>query len=268
MSLRILLAVILVGIFAIGIANARMEFENAVGMWLFDDGSGETVADSSGNENNGTISGDFAWVDGKFDGALQFDGASTLVDCGKGASLDFSGHQNFSISVWVNSDTNNITDGMFVWKALGCATWAQYGFGVGAIEANAASPNKLNFYYRIANNGNEEVVIDDGDFPTGEWVHAVGTYDGEKLRIYINGEMVADQDSSGIPWASPESVVIGGDPGCGIRYVWSGAMDELMIFNTTLTDSEINDLMKGHELAAAISPTDKLATTWGSIKEE
>ena len=193
MSLRVLLAVILVGIFAVGIANAIMDFEDAVGIWLFDDGDGEEAADSSGNENNGTITGNFDWVDGKFGGALQFDGSSTLVDCGKGESLNFAGHTNFSISVWANSDTNNITDGMFVWKALGCATWAQYGFGVGAIEANAVSPNKLNFYYRIANNGTEEVVIDDDDFMLGivQSENRLDTVDN-RLFLIVSGDQNRD----------------------------------------------------------------------------
>jgi len=266
MSLRILVSVIFVSILAVGVADARMDFENAVAIWLFDDGDGEEIEDISGNDNTGVIQGDFNWVDGKFGGALEFDGASTVIDCGKGESTDFVGHKNFSISVWAKSDTDNIAVGMFVYKSLGCSTWAQYGFGVGAIEANSAVPNKLNFYYRLSNAGEEEVVIDEGDFPANEWVHAVGTYDGEALRIYINGEMVADKDSSGEPWASQEHVWIGGDPGCGVRYVWSGALDEIMIFNKTLSDAEVSDLMKGFEMAGAVSPNDKLATTWADTK--
>jgi hypothetical protein len=268
MTLHILLAVLILVAFAADMVSARMDFENAVAIWLFDDGAGGGVVDSSGNDNNGTIMGDSKWVDGKFGKALEFDGATTIVDCGAGESLDFVGQTNFSISVWAKSDTNNITDGMFVWKALGCSTWAQYGFGVGAIEANSVAPNKLNFYYRVNNSGTEEIVVDEGNFPADEWVHAVGTYDGEKLRIYMNGQMVADQDSSGIPWASTEHVYIGGDPGCGVRYIWSGALDELMIFNKTLTEDEVKDLMKGYEMAGTVFPAGKLATTWSNIRAQ
>lgn len=268
MSLRVLVNMLFVSILAVGIASAQMDFENAVAIWLFDDGAGDEVEDISGNDNMGTLMGDYKWVAGKFGGALEFDGVSTIVDCGAGASLDFVGQQNFSISVWAISDTNNITDGMFVWKALGCSTWAQYGFGVGAIEANDVQPNKLNFYYRTTNSGTEEVVIDGDNFPANEWVHCAGTYDGSKLRIYVNGEMVADKDSSGVPWASTEHVYIGGDPGCGVRYIWSGALDELIIFNKTLSDAEIKSLTKGYEMAGAVLPEGKLATTWADIKSQ
>ena len=70
--------------------------------------------------------------------------------------MHFAGQTNSSISVWAESDTGNITDGMFVWKILGCSTWAQYGFRVDAIEANSVPPNKLNFYYRITNSLSSE----------------------------------------------------------------------------------------------------------------
>ena len=109
MSLRVLLNISLAGILAVGMASAEMDFENAAAIWLFDDGDGDEVEDISGNDNIGTIMGDFKWVAGKFGGALEFDGASTIVDCGVGESLDFAGQQNFSISVWAISDTNNIT---------------------------------------------------------------------------------------------------------------------------------------------------------------
>ena len=82
----------------------------------------------------------------------------------------------------------------------------------------------------------------------------------------MNGELVAEKDSSGTPWASQEHVYVGGDPGCGVRYLWSGPMDEIIIFNKTLSDSEVRDLMKGSEMAQAVSPGGKLAATWSEIK--
>jgi len=155
---------------------------------------------------------------------------------------------------------------MFIWKALGCSTWAQYGFGVGAIEAVSASANKLNFYYRKDNGDASEIVIDKNDIPVDEWFHAAGTYDGSLLSLYKNGELVATQKSDGVPWASQEKVYIGGDSGCGIRYVWSGLMDELLVFNVTLPIDDIKSLMRGYTGAMAVSSADKLAITWADIK--
>jgi len=143
-----------------GQSGAKIDNATIVAMWLFDDGNGKTVKDSSGNKNDGTITGDYAWDTGKFGKALEFNGKNTIVDCGKGASLDFVGQKNFSISVWAKTDSKSIASGMFVWKALGCSTWAQYGFGVGAIEAVAAPANKLCFYYRKTNGDASDLVVD------------------------------------------------------------------------------------------------------------
>jgi len=249
-----------------GQIHARIDNATIVAMWLFDEGSGKTVKDSSGNKNDGTITGDYKWDTGKFGKALEFNGKNTIVDCGKGVSTDFAGKKNISISVWAKTSSKNVASGMFVWKALGCSTWAQYGFGVGAIEAVSAGANKLNFYYRKDNSGASEIVIDKNDIPKDEWFHAAGTYDGSQLSLYLNGELVATQKSDGIPWASQEKVYIGGDPGCGIRYIWDGLMDELIIFNVTLPIGDVKSLMRGFAGATSVSSADKLTTTWADVK--
>jgi len=251
-----------------GQSYARIDNGTIVAMWLFDEGSGKTVKDSSGNKNDGTITGDYNWGTGKFGKALEFNGKNTIVDCGKGASTDFNGQKNFSISVWAKTDSKSVISGMFVWKALGCSTWAQYGFGVGAIEAVATPANKLCFYYRKTNGDASEIVADKNDIPTDEWFHAAGTYDGSQLSLYLNGELVGTKKSDGAPWASTEKVYIGGDPGCGIRYIWSGLMDELLIFNVTLPIDDVKSLMRGYTGAMSVSSIEKLATTWANIKSQ
>ena len=58
--------------------------------------------------------------------------------------------------------------------------------------------------------------------PTGEWIHLVGTYDGEMLKLYVNGVLVDSTACTGTmkrPAAGSEYMVIGGDaapnaPGC------------------------------------------------------
>ena len=49
-----------------------------VGWWKFDEGSGSTAADSSGNGNHGFITG-AVWTKGKTGQALDFDGANDYV---------------------------------------------------------------------------------------------------------------------------------------------------------------------------------------------
>ena len=70
--------------------------------------------------------------------------------------------------------------------------------------------------------------------------------------------MVADDDAvlkMGEDWP-PE----------GTRY-FNGIIDEVVIFKTVLAENDINNIMtQGLSRVLAVSPSNKLTTTWGSIK--
>ncbi len=53
--------------------STAVTMDDAIGIWLFDEGSGDTTADASGNENGGKLMEGPSWVDGKFGGGLSFD---------------------------------------------------------------------------------------------------------------------------------------------------------------------------------------------------
>ena len=53
--------------------KAGITKEDIVALWLFDDGSGDTLKDSSGNGNDGKLIEGPTWDKGKFGGALKFD---------------------------------------------------------------------------------------------------------------------------------------------------------------------------------------------------
>jgi len=240
--------------------------DKAVGMWLFDDGGGDTAKDSSGNGNDGTLVSGPEWVDGKFGGALKFDGTATLVDCGTGDSLNLAGSTNFSLAAWIKPASAQ-SDKVIVWKGLGCSTWSQYFLGVGCHEsAGGASGPKLAFHFRTGNNSSKLEVADKEDLPVGNWLHVAGTYDGSQLKLYRDGELVSTQDAEGEPWASTEKTYIGGDPGCGVRGIFDGLIDEVMVFDVTLTDSEVKELATAGATGAAVEPAGKLSTTWAKIK--
>ena len=71
-----------------------------VAAYAFDEGSGTSVSDSSGNGNTGTVSG-ATWVSsGKFGKALSFNGSSALVSVPDAASLHFG--SALTLEAWVN----------------------------------------------------------------------------------------------------------------------------------------------------------------------
>ncbi len=266
-----ILSLLLIAICYVNTTDAKLDESTIAGMWTFEDGQGETVTDESGNGSDGTFVGDLKWVDGKFGGGLEFNGTNTWVKIGtKGdadslAALDFSQSEGFSIHAWVYSAVTP-SGKCIVWKGLGCSTWSQYLLGTGAHENGANSAN-ASFHIRVGNGGGRLEVLGD-PLPEKAWVHVVGVWDSEKLHIYVNGDLQNSADAAGPPWASLEEVYIGADPGCNNRCQWNGIMDEVVIFNVALSESEVKSLGSGIEGALAVDAAGKTTTTWGSIKSK
>ena len=50
---------------------------------------------------------------------------------------------------------------------------------------------------------------------------------------------------------------------------WGGMLDEVAIFNVALTENDIKSIMTGGlSTATAVSPSGKIASTWGNIKAD
>ena len=74
-----------------------------VAAYAFDEESGTTVTDASGNGNNGTISKATWSTSGKYGDALQFNGTNALVSIPDAASLNLS--SAMTLEAWVDPST-------------------------------------------------------------------------------------------------------------------------------------------------------------------
>jgi len=96
-------------------SNANNTFirviDGVVGSWNFDEGSGTTAHDVSGNSNDGTIYG-ATWVDGKYNKALNFDGVNDYVSC---VPKSFNITNEFSASEVGTSQQGVTTDGTYIY---------------------------------------------------------------------------------------------------------------------------------------------------------
>src|ERR1041384_7419120 len=78
--------------------SADVSIAGLVAAYSFDEGSGATVNDFSGNGNTGTISG-ATWTLGKFGNALSFNGSTNWVTVNDSDSLDLS--TGMTLEAWV-----------------------------------------------------------------------------------------------------------------------------------------------------------------------
>jgi hypothetical protein len=105
-----------------------------------------------------------------------------------------------------------------------------------------------------------------------QWCHLAGTFDGKQLNIYLDGKLsntAAFAGKIGTP-ATYEFAIGALGHGQG-AYNINGIIDEVAVFNVALSDNDIESIMtKGLEKATgmtAVSPSGKLAITWGDIKQ-
>jgi len=237
----------------VGIGDAKIEPETCVGMWLFDESSGDVAFDSSGNSNDGQLSGNPNRVAGKFGKCLEFDGDGDHVNVVNSTSLLMSQLQKMTVSVW--------------YKTTQAGYMQLIGRGYTVWELQFHSASRPNLYINII----EHSGID-GSLPRdGNWHHVVALFDDDANTItyYIDG--VFSTTLTGITQSIPVSsngLDIGRRFGAGSVEYFNGLIDDVGVFNVALTVNGINDIMsKGLAGIAAISPSGKLATTWSEIKK-
>ena len=74
-----------------------------------------------------------------------------------------------------------------------------------------------------------------------EWTHVAATWDGSDMYLYINGVLVATQTQTIIPNTNNENFYIGSAD--ATLFPWRGAIDEVSVWNTTITEGDIQNLM-------------------------
>jgi len=79
-----------------------------------------------------------------------------------------------------------------------------------------------------------------------KWHHVVATYDGTRMSLYIDGELLASESATGNISVNDEPVYIGADPEKPGRE-WNGLIDDVRIYSYALSEAEIKSLYVGKE---------------------
>ena len=273
--MRLGLILTCIGLIGIGVIltstidAATVADEAVLGIWLFDEGNGNKINDSSGNGNDGQLlfGGQSKWVDGKFGKALEFDGDQAFVEMNTPTNTGREGH---TISLWVNPDRiqKDFTVIMSNHNPI------PQGF---SIQQRAAEVN--NFFHGLvvadAWQGPPFAVRPATQLTGSTWQHLVLVRDGRRgvLTHWLNGLPTAGYPIlRGAQTQSDDNLRIGNT--AAVKHAaWAanrefkGAVDEVVIFERPLTIDEILVLgEKSIEDALAVSPKGRLATTWGRLK--
>jgi hypothetical protein len=172
--------------------------------------------------NNGTNTGSTN-TSGKILSARDFSATSDRIDLG---SSIITSTTSFSVSIWANMD--DITnDGMLIGN--GDNTNGFYLYHISSTQFNARFGGVNHFHG--SNPG----------FSNGVWSHVVATFDGSTYKLYIDGELKQSESATGV--AADDNMKIGNWYNNDLAFV--GKLDEVMIFNRSLSQTEIFELYNG-----------------------
>ena len=219
-----------------------------VGFWKFDDGSGLTALDSSGNGNTGTLVSGPAWTVGQIGGALQFDGFDDYVSVSNENNFDFERTGSFTVTAWVKQSSPLSTARTIIGKLS--AGGAYTGWELSLYDGVANSSGVT--FYLINNYSSNNLIgvhTSSNVVPADQWKHIAVTYDGNGtasgIQIYVDGvpqSLVISQDTLSASILNNTNVYIG-ERVSAAQFPMNGLIDEVRIYNQALTQKQIQDIM-------------------------
>lgn len=192
--------------------------------------------DYSINSNDGTVT-EAVLTSGKYGGGYKFDGSNdkiVILNSADVPSLNktFSG-STVTVSMWLNIGTN--------------------GNFIEILDVNADA--STNGGFRIEVNKNSEILFElnnrtksldlgtgEGFYTRGEWFNLIVTYNGTTASIYKNGILNKESFalSGNLNGSKSNFSIAKGRTG-----YFNGTIDELMVFNRTLSATEVLKLYAG-----------------------
>lgn len=255
------LAVVLVGIifsFRFFLSEniiKEVQAVSALNFWGFEEASGSIVLDSVGGVNGTLVNGVTRTTVGRNGKALKFDGVNDYVNLTDTASLE---SQNFSISVWIKRTGAQMDWAKILTKGVTNATpWASY-----KLEFNGANDTIINWHIGFTDNS-AFLVRNTTPIPDEVWTHMVGTWDGNDMKLYMNGVLQGTK-TVGAKTVKFDTIplTLGGYAGWGY---FKGELDQVKYLDHALSNSEVLELFTEVPSVTVISPNSILDWGIGSI---
>ena len=195
-----------------------------VGYWKMNETSGSTVADSSGNGNNGTATGT-SIADGVLGKARVFNGSSDFVSI---TNQVLKQTPNLTFEAWFKQNSTSTYQNI-IW-----ATPAGPGSGI-ALNID----RRVIFQLDLVTGDYRAYQTNTNAYELNVWNHVVGVYSNGIFRIFLNGneQTISLLGGSGSgDFIGETNYYIGYEPSANY---FKGSIDDVAVYNRALTNEEI-----------------------------
>jgi hypothetical protein len=190
---------------------------------------GTLSVDISGSLINGTS------YNSENGGVWSFDGVDDYINFGNQSSLGFTSGV-FSVETWVYIPSSWTAGSQYPNLVSKGATagWDTNGWSLFCFR-NYGDGTGYSLGVGLRNTGNVNIALSYNQ-PANTWLHVVGTLDGSFIKIYVNGELQANQSQTVNPASNSTNVLIGRDSN-GLSF--PGKIGISRTYNRTLSSQEV-----------------------------
>lgn len=258
------LRLVVVSCLLVGAASVAFAVDKTIaGLWLFDTDDKAVAKDASSNKNDGEIIGDVKWTsDGKFGGALVFEGNTSWVSVKDNPSLQFPKGQDFTLACWIKTEMVAGAPPMMLAKNYH-PTETRPWYALYYANAAKALDGSASLFLRDSAGANAHIA-GGPKIADAKWHHLAGVREGAALAFYVDGEMAADGGKADFDVGT----------NAGPLHMMShanrwlvGSLDDVLIMRRALSAAEVKNLMQsGTEGYLAVAATGKLPIQWSALK--
>jgi prepilin-type N-terminal cleavage/methylation domain-containing protein len=211
-----------------------------VGYWTFEgtgaisNGQTSGFTDMSGKGNNGTAmnadGAGLSFISGKSGNAAQFSGINDYINVPNSSSLDI--RDELTAGAWVKMNDSVGAYRNIILKGTSGQQWIWLYINANDRVSTRIRTNNTNYSASAATS-----------LPIDTWMHFMYTYDGSKIKIYKDGEMIGtpvsvsgriDSTTDGFKFSYPQEWW-----GETLAWNFNGIIDEVRVFNRALSATEI-----------------------------
>ena len=203
----------------VGFSDYAWESNGILGIWHLN----EDILDASEYGNNGVIVGDMRYGDGKYVNSSWFNGTDGGIQIPQAGTFENTTN-GFTVSAWVWLN-GTATDQTIVEKGNGIlADWQ--------LDIVSGTPTFSVLFDGIL----EDITV--ASIKNRSWHLLTGTWDMDNISLYTNGIRSASKEVSGT-FETHEYGLTFGVAGDLSNDVLNGSVDEVLLWNRSLSDAEI-----------------------------